>query len=183
MQARDELSLIKEYLLHLVEDWLAVPNRTARDLAAKSGVSAGWLSSMRAGEEMGEEKTLDLLDFFGLSLLDAMEKAAAWSRSRPRPRALRSESEHLRAAIQILRDHGLDVSPAMRRVAIGVLEREGDKSVPLWERTLRVLSEVDRAGGLGQRVDREEHTARKVQSTRRGQRRVAFDPVRSRDGS
>jgi hypothetical protein len=183
MQARDEMALIKQFLLHLVEDWLAHPNRTARDLASKSGVSAGWLSSMRAGEEMGEEKTFDLLDFFGMGLVEALAKATAWSKARPKSRALRVESEHLLSAIQLLRDGGIDVSSAMRRVATGVLEREGDKSTALWVRTLSVLAEVERAGGLGQRVDREDHTARKATVTRRGQRRVSFDPVRSRDGT
>jgi len=177
MNARQELELLKDFVMHRVEQWLQQgDDRTASEFAALAGINKGWVTSLRQGARFGEDTLVSILGVFGLSLQKALQLAMEWNETRPVEKRVTSESPRLQAAIESLRREGITLSSGVRRIAIMTLDHSGDRSRDAWIELLRGFVEADIAtGGIEVRVEKADASVQEVRRKRVRQTRPSYD--------
>lgn len=172
MRPVDDFDLLRRYLVWRIEDHVA-SGGTAREIAEKTGLSEGFISNVRKGTgRLGMRGIPEICAFFNLSLSEAQElaaehakkMAAAAQSSRP---ARRAESRNLARAIELLREDGIAVSPAIRDTMLDFLEIEGDLRVDLWVQHMRTARLIEQTGRLAQVVKDGQDANAKTQGHRR----------------
>lgn len=74
--------ILRAYLQARIKAWLAVPDRTARELARLAGVSGAQISEAVSAGAIGWKTMTGLLPIFGLTLGSLEEEARRWAAQR-----------------------------------------------------------------------------------------------------
>ena len=106
--------VLRDYLRHRIQGWLAADGRTARELAKLAGVSAAQISDAVNEGSIGWKTMMGILPVLGLTLGTLEGAAQQWTASRPEaaPTSQRHESPRLQD-----RPEWLAVAAAVRRQA------------------------------------------------------------------
>jgi hypothetical protein len=107
--------VLRDYLRHRIQGWLAADGRTARELAKLAGVSAAQISDAVNEGSIGWKTMMGILPVLGLTLGTLEGAAQQWTASRPEaaptsqrhgsPR-LQDRPEWLAVAAAVVAEHG-----------------------------------------------------------------------------